>query len=233
MCGRYSITTPVEAMRLAFDFEGSPNLAPRYNVAPTQSVPVVRAAEPGGRVLVTMHWGLVPHWAKERTMAAKMINAQAESVARKPAYRQAFARRRCLVPADGFYEWMAQEGGKQPYRIARADGAVFAFAGLWERWQEPGAGVLESCTIVTTMASPELRPIHARMPVILAPEAYAPWLEADAKRDADRLAALMAPRPTPELTATRVSTRVNNVRNDDPDCLTPLGEETGAQGALL
>ena len=137
------------------------------------------------------------------------------------------------MPADGFYEWRAQEGGKQPYRIARGDGAVFAFAGLWERWQEPDAGILESCTIVTTEASPELRPIHARMPVILAPEAYAPWLEADAKRDPDHLAALMAPRPTPELTATRVSTRVNNVRNDDADCLTPLGEEGGAQGLLI
>ncbi len=221
MCGRYSITTPVEAMRSLFEFEALPNLPPRYNVAPTQEVPIVRRAEAGGRrELALARWGLVPAWAKDASMAARLINARAETVADKPSFRAAFAQRRCLVPADGFYEWQKRDGAKQPYRIARADGQAFAFAGLWERWAR-GGETLESCTIITTEANARLAPIHSRMPVILRREDYEPWLATPAK-ESRRLLPLLAPRDDEALTAYAVSTRVNNVTNDDAAVIEPL-----------
>jgi len=229
MCGRFSLTTPPEAMRALFDYENLPNLGVRYNVAPTQPVAVVRPRVDGaGRELVTMRWGLVPAWARE-IAGPPLINARAETVAEKPAFRAAFARRRCLVPADGFYEWRTEEGAKQPFRIGFRDGRLFAFAGLWERWVAPqdGGGVkageaVDSVAIVTCEANPKLRPIHERMPAILDPSDYAAWLDA-AGTAAAEARALLRPYPPAEMAFYRVSPRVNSVRNDDADCIAPLG----------
>jgi putative SOS response-associated peptidase YedK len=217
MCGRYSITTPVEAMRELFDFTGRPpNLPPRYNVAPTQDAPVIRMRD-GDRELAMLRWGLVPSWSQGPDSRFSMINARAETVANKPAFRAAFRARRCLVPADGFYEWTPAKGGKQPYRITLKDGGLFALAGLWEHWAGKDE-TIDSFTIVVTEANELLAPIHDRMPVILAPDEYEAWLRGE-PRDA---AALLDPYPAGELTAYPVSKHVNSPRNDDPECVAPL-----------
>lgn len=224
MCGRYSLTTPVEALRRVFGFEGSPNLAARYNIAPTQEAPVLRR-HPDGRLLCHgLRWGLIPSWAKDMSGAARMINARAETVVEKPAFRAAFGRRRCLVPADGFYEWQKLDGGaKQPWRIVMADRGPFAFAGLWERWEHPEDGKIDSFTIVTTDAAPQIREIHHRMPVILDPAAHASWLDPEAGRD-DLLTLLQ---PNDGVDAYRVDARVGNVWNDDAGLIEPVGDAEG------
>lgn len=221
MCGRYSLTSPVESVVRLFGLDGRPNLPPRYNIAPSQDVVVVRA-EIGGRELRFMRWGLVPSWAKDITIGQRMINARAETVAEKPSFRSAFKRRRCLIPADGFYEWQAQgKGPKQPYRIHREDGMPFAFAGLWEAWLSGEGDELLTCTIITTESNRTLREIHPRMPAVLDPKNYSVWLE-PTHGDAASLRAMLAPAPEDWLVAYPVSTRVNNVRNDDADCIVPL-----------
>ena len=237
MCGRFSITTAPEAMRALFEYENLPNLEPRWNVAPTQPVAVVRLAANGGRELVVMRWGLVPHWAKDASMGARMINARAETIADKPAFRDAFRQRRCLVPADGFYEWREEEEEerKQPFRIGMKGGGAFAFAGLWERWTATtdvpalGAGAgeaVETFAIVTIGANDKLRPIHERMPAILAPGDYAAWL--DAKRcPPEQARALLRPYPAEPMAFYRVTTRVNSVKNDDAACIAPLRAPVG------
>ena len=218
MCGRYLITTPVEAIRRIFGVRQSPNLGPRYNVAPTQSVPIVRRGE-AGRELVTVRWGLVPFWAKDLKIGHKLINARAETVADKPAFRDAFKRRRCLVIADGFYEWRRIDGGKQPYLIRVAGGRPFAFAGLWDHWTDKQSGErVESCTIIVTAANALVAPIHDRMPVILAPADYDRWLDPSAADGA----ALLPAFPAGEMEAFAVSPRVGNVRNDDPGLIEPV-----------
>jgi putative SOS response-associated peptidase YedK len=232
MCGRYSLTTPLEAVRRLFGVEaGGGNLEPRWNIAPTQAAPVVRADPAGVRALTMLRWGLVPAWSKNASGAAKMINARADTVAEKPAYRAAFRRRRCLVPADGFYEWKAAGRERQPYRIAFDDGRAFAFAGLWERWEKAPDGPLETFTILTTDANATLLPLHHRMPVILQPDEHAAWL--DAERSLER--ALLAPRPLPGLAWFPVDRRVNDVRNDDAGCVRPLdaAAEPPRQGSLF
>ncbi len=224
MCGRYSLTTAPEALRRLFDFDTTPNLQPRYNIAPTQSAPVVRPAANGGRELAMLRWGLIPSWAKEASIGSKMINARSETVAEKPSFRSAFRHRRCLVPADGFYEWRRQGEIKQPYRIGMKDGDAFAFAGLWESW--PGTDTdeaVETFTIITTEANRKLHPIHARMPVILAPDAYDAWLDAESGSRDDALG-LLRPFAEAPMAFYRVSTRVNSPRNDDPDCLAPIAQ---------
>ena len=244
MCGRYSITSPPEAIQRVFQVPELPNLPARYNVAPTQDVPVVRVGgdsegpeADGGRHLVQLRWGLVPFWADDPTIGAKMINARAESAAEKPAFRAAFRRRRCLVVADGFYEWKAppQDGSaakgqrKQPYRIEFTDRRPFGFAGLWERWTNPqDQSVLETCTILTTEANEYLRDIHPRMPVMLSPEAFDRWL--DPKADLETAQSLLTPYPDDALIAYPISTRVNAVRNDDPSILEPLDDGGGGSG---
>ncbi len=243
MCGRYSLTTPVEGLRLLFDFAEQPNLKPRYNIAPTQEVAAVRAAPPAGatedvagpgegragRHLVLLRWGLIPSWAKDPAIGARMINARAETLAEKPAFRSAFRQRRCLIPADGFYEWQKRDTGpKQPYRIAGRDGGPFAFAGLWERWRDPAEGRdIESCAIITTGANALLSPIHNRMPVVLAPESYDLWLGPEA--ELGQVQALLAADSGVDLMATAISTRVNKVANDDPEVLLPLDGATGGE----
>ena len=183
MCGRFMLKSSIDELQRLFDFEQRPNLRPRYNIAPSQDVAIVRpAAETGqgggfaGRELASVRWGLVPSWAEDPNVGYKMINARAETVHRLPSYRDAYKRRRCLIPADGFFEWKAPSDGsnkspKQPFLIRKADGKAFAFAGLHEQWQ-PGeeTGAIESCTIVTTTANLKLASIHHRMPVILAGE---------------------------------------------------------------
>jgi len=221
MCGRYTITTPVEALRRAFEFDERPNLAPRYNAAPTQSLPVVRRSAAGRCAIALLRWGLVPSWAKDASIGARLINARAEGVAEKPAFRAAFRQRRCLVPADGFFEWQAApaSGPKQPFHIQAPDRRVFAFAGLWEEWRGP-EGTIETFAIITTDANARLRAIHDRMPVVLDGGAYGAWLAPEAK--AADLQALLVPAPDDALIATPVSTRVNRVANDDAACIAPL-----------
>ncbi|MFO1189601.1 MAG: SOS response-associated peptidase [Alphaproteobacteria bacterium] len=235
MCGRYSITTPVDALRRAFDIDERPNLAPRYNAAPTQSLPVVRRTRAGRHAIKLLRWGLVPSWAKEASIGARLINARAESVADKPAFRAAFRHRRCLVPADGFFEWQADpvSGRKQPFHIHAPDRGVFAFAGLWEEWRGP-EGAIETFAIITTDANRRLGAIHDRMPVVLDGAAYRAWLAPDAL--AADLQALLVPAPDDTLIATPVSTRVNRVANDDPACIAPLaadGYDAGRTGQTL
>jgi putative SOS response-associated peptidase YedK len=225
MCGRYSITAAPEAMRRLFNFEDVPNLPPRWNVAPTQAAPVVRETD-GVRRLDQLRWGLVPSWSKDMSGAARMINARAETVAEKPAFRAAFRQRRCLVPADGFYEWQPRGREKQPFRVTLRDAAPFAFAGLWERWTRPEDGeVVETYCIITTEAAASIAHIHHRMPVMLDPGDFAAWLDGPF----DRLAALLRPMADARLESHEVSPRVGNVRNDDAGLIEPVA----GQGMLL
>jgi putative SOS response-associated peptidase YedK len=226
MCGRYAFFSPAEAVKRIFALDEVPELSPRYNIAPTQSVPVVRAASGGVRSLAMLHWGLVPRWAKERAIGNRMINARAETLAEKPAYRDAFRRRRCLVLADGWYEWQAAPGGKQPWFIRMRDGNPFGFAGLWERWQDPATGEpLESCTVVTTDASESIRSIHDRMPAILPGPAWEPWLD-PAFADTGKLSEALGPFDRNALQAWPVSRLVNAPRNEGPKLIEP--ERSGA-----
>jgi len=225
MCGRYSLKTDDIHIRRQFTLKDSPRWVPRYNVAPGQDVPIVRANAEGERKLVFARWGLIPSWSKEPKAEFSTINARAETVAAKPAFRTAFRRRRCLIPADGYYEWAARPGSKikQPYYIGLRDGGLFAFAGLWERW-ERGETAVESCTIIVTEANELTRPIHGRMPVILPEEDYELWLSADA-RQAEHLQSLLKPFPSERMRAYPVSTEINNPRNDNDKCIEEVMEE--------
>jgi len=237
MCGRFLLTAPVEALRRLFGVMELPNLGARYNIAPTQDVPVVRvkpdSTQSGDRELVMLRWGLIPSWAKDATIAASLINARGESVAEKPAFRAAFRQRRCLVPADGFYEWKAtshtgakgKPAPKQPYLIRRRDQMTFAFAGLWEHWRGDGkTGPLETFTIITTDANADIAAIHHRMPVILDPADYGAWLDTGNKE----AGALLRPAPLGALEAVPISTRVNAVRNDDASLIEPVAADEPA-----
>ncbi len=221
MCGRYSITTSTEAMRRLFQFDDRPNLQPRYNLAPTQMAPIVRERD-GKRRLDMLRWGLLPKWSRDASGAAKMINARSETIAEKPAYREAFRTRRCLVPADGFYEWQVRGKSKQPYRICLADDATFAFAGLWESWADPSDGgrIVETFTIATVTAAASIAHIHHRMPVILEAADHPAWLTGDI----ETAGSLLKPSDAEKLRSFEVSPRVGNVRNDDPDLLEPYAE---------
>lgn len=227
MCGRFSITKTPEAIKAAFDFKNLPNLPPRYNVAPTQSVAAVRLSETGERELAQFYWGLIPHWAKDGSMASKMINARAETVAEKPAFREAISCRRCLIPSDGFYEWRQENGKKQAFRIGMKGGALFGLAGLFEQWRATDDSrnwskeeMVETVTIITTQANDKLRPIHHRMPLIVPPEAYQRWL--DPKSDLGEVHDTLATFPGENMAFYRVGSAVNNVRNDGPQVLEPL-----------
>jgi len=219
MCGRYELHSHPAAIALAFGLAHMPSLRPRYNMAPMQEVPVVRISGAGAHELVAVRWGLVPRWAKDPAIGAKMINARGETVASKPSFRTAFRRHRCLIPADGFYEWMpAAEGRKQPVLITMKDGSMFAFAGLYERWLTGDGEPLDTCTILTTAANDLLRAVHDRMPVIVPPNQYARWL--DPAQDGPE--ALVAPYPSEAMTWWPVSSRVNSVRHDDASLIERL-----------
>lgn len=219
MCGRYTMATPGQSLKIHFQLEEVPDLPFRYNIAPTQNVAAVRATTTG-RALGLLRWGLIPHWADDPKIGYRLINARADTVASKPSFRSAFKQRRCLIAADGFYEWQKQDGAKQPFYIRRQDGEPFAFAGLWEHWQGVEEGI-ESCTIITTDANELMKPIHDRMPVILAPADYDRWLD-PAVQKADLLQPLLRPFPADALAAFPVSTRVNNAKNEGPTCIEAL-----------
>ena len=219
MCGRFSQKSPSKKVAEKFKVEEVPPLLERYNVAPTQSVLGIRESR-DRREATYFRWGLVPSWAKDPTIGNKLINARAETVAEKPSFREPFARRRCLVPVDGFYEWSRRGERKQPFYFHMKDGEPFAIAGLWERW-EGGDAPLVTCTLLTTGANELLAPHHDRMPVIVRPEDYELWLDAEVRR-ADLLTPLLRPYEHQEMRAYAVSPRVNSPSNDDPHLVEPL-----------
>jgi len=225
MCGRYAASANPEDLVEEFEIEHvrlRDPVEPDYNVAPTKAVPaVVERTRDGAqvRMLTTLRWGLIPSWAKERSIGNRMINARMETVAEKPSFRRAFKQRRCLIPADGFYEWQKTNGGKQPFYIRMQDGAPFAFAGLWETWHGD-EGELRTCTIITTAPNELTGEIHNRMPVILDPEDHDLWLDPDFDQK-DPLAELLRPYPADAMEAYRVSRRVNKPSNNEPSVLEP------------
>jgi len=222
MCGRYAITTAPEAMRLLFRYQDQPNFPARYNVAPTQPIAIVRWLE-GQRRFGLVRWGLIPSWVKDPRTFSLLINARGESVRDKPAFRSAMRYRRCLIPADGFYEWRREGERKQPYYVRLKAGGLMAFAGLWEAWTGPNGEEMETAAIVTTAANRTLRPIHDRMPVIIPPDAFDLWLDCRTT-DADTAAALIVPAPDELLAAHEVSTAVNRTANDSAALTSPLSE---------
>jgi len=215
MCGRYTIVSAPAVLRELFGFEELPNFPARFNIAPTQPIPIVRLFE-GKRQFALVRWGFLPSWAKDPSTFSLLINARGESAREKPAFRAAMKYRRCLIPADGFYEWQARGSGlKQPFYIHATSGAPLAFAGLWETWTGPNGEEVDTAAIVTTAANGTLAPIHARMPVIVPPEAFDLWLDT-AHVDERTAAAVIAPAPDDLLEAYPVSTAVNRTANDDP-----------------
>ncbi len=222
MCGRFTLSTPAQTLQQIFDLNETPNLSPRYNIAPSEAIATVRLPEAHAvRRLDRLRWGLVPPWAKEPGVGARMINARSETVATNPSFRSAFRRRRCLIPADGFYEWQQRERGKQPFYMRMQDGLPFAFAGLWEHWEGPQGARLETCTILTTEPSDLLRPVHNRMPVILDPGDWDLWLDPTV-HDPERLDPLLRPYPSDKMVAFPVGHIVNNPANDREECVAPL-----------
>lgn len=218
MCGRYSLITEITQLALRFEFEANGLEQPsRYNVAPTQPVLTVRGGEP--RHALYMRWGLVPSGAGGVSAGAPMINARAETLAERPSFRAALRERRCLIPADGFYEWQ-RGGSRSPVRVTLASGEPFAFAGLWETWRDPNGDPAGSCTIITTQANELLRPIHDRMPVILPRELESLWLDGGIQ-DSAALSSLLAPYDSDLMDVYEVSTLVNSAFNDGPELLEP------------
>lgn len=234
MCGRFTLRTPGDVVADHFSLPRVPALEPRYNAAPGQALGGVRAREgpeapAGEREWVALRWGLVPGWAEDPRIGARLVNARAESAAERPAFRDAWRRRRCAIPADGFYEWRGRGRRRQPYLVEVGGGALFGLAGLWERWQGPDGARIESCCVLTTEAGPRMREIHDRMPFLLLDrEALALWLAPDAPETA--LRPLLAPLADARLRLRPVGERVNRVEHDDPACLAPPAPP--AQGTL-
>lgn len=241
MCGRFTLRASASVVAEYFAIFEMPPFAPRFNIAPTQPAPVVRLTPatsthgqthgpthgethddscPTAREFAWLRWGLIPGWAQDPAVGDRMINARAETAAQKPAYRAAMRRRRCLVAADGFYEWQGSGRAKQPYFIHRPDDSLFAFAGLWEAWEGADHSAVESCTILTTEPNELMRPIHDRMPVILSPGDYQQWLDTD-RSTPEQVAALLRPCPAEQMRADPVSTWVNSPTHDDPRCIEP------------
>jgi putative SOS response-associated peptidase YedK len=218
VCGRFTLTSSPEELARRFGLDDTAELAPRYNIAPGQDVLAVRVDTDGRRRADALRWGLVPPWAPDPSVGNRMINARVETAATRPAFRDALRERRCLVPADGFYEWADRGGFKQPYYIRASDGALFAFAGLWERWTNPDGVLLESCTLLTTDAAQGLRDLHHRMPVMLAPDAYAGWLD-PAFREPLSLLDRASDATIDAFQFHPVSMRVNGAALDDPACI--------------
>ncbi len=231
MCGRYAVTSAPEAIRALFGYPEQPNFPPRYNVAPTQPIAIVRLMD-GKRQFALVRWGLLPSWVKDPKDFTLVINARGESVTDKPAFSAAMKRRRCLVPADGFYEWKAIGASKQPYYVRAKSGTPLAFAGLWETWTGPNGEEMETAAIVTTRANHTLADIHERMPVVVSPDAFNLWLDC-ANVDDKTAASLIAPAPDDLLEAYEVSTAVNRTANDAPKLIErnfePVRAQAGAE----
>ncbi|HET6630658.1 MAG TPA: SOS response-associated peptidase [Woeseiaceae bacterium] len=226
MCGRFAFYSSHEAMAALFRAEPVGAVEPRYNIAPTQDIAAVREPEQGRRELVTLRWGLVPYWAKDPSIGNRLINARAETVAGKPAYREAYRKRRCLVLADGFYEWRPGREGKMPWFISLASGEPFAFAGLWERWRDRESGArLETAVIVTTAALGFIAELHDRMPVVLDRQQADRWLAGDEGVLAD------AAGHPPALRAWPVDRQVNSAKNEGAELITPTGETVREESA--
>ena len=233
MCGRFTLHTSREDLQLAFEGFVFPDVEPRYNIAPTLDILVVRGD--GAREVTEARWGLIPQWAKDPRIGSRMINARAETLSEKSAFREAFRKRRCLVVADGFYEWRKeQDGRKTPVYIQLDTGKPFAFAGLWDRWHPPSGDSVTSCTIITTKANRLVASIHDRMPVILPPSAYDPWLDSDTD-EPEILNGLLVPFPDASMSLRPVTPYVNSARNEGKGCIaSPSPERTpGAQLTLL
>jgi len=228
MCGRYVITSSPEAIRALFRYNQQPNFPARYNIAPTQPVPIVRIHE-GVRGFALVRWGLIPSWVKDPRGFTLLINARGETVLDKPAFRNAMRRRRCLFPADGFYEWKAEGDRRRAYFIRPCKAGPIAFAGLWETWMGPNGEEVETACIVTTAANRTLAPIHDRMPVVIAPEAFDLWLDGTAV-DAANAAALIVPAPEALFEAYEISTAVNRTANDSPSLIEPLAPRAAGAG---
>lgn len=218
MCGRYTLTRPADTLAALFQMKGDFGIPPRHNIAPGQFIPALRGREGGGEELALFRWGLIPSWAKAPGTGARTINARAETLAEKPSFRAAYRRRRCLIPADGFYEWAKEGSKKTPHHIHLRNHAPFAFAGLWEIWQGPSGEEMETCTIITTGANELLAPLHPRMPVIMPAENFGRWLD-PREENTRNVQSLLRPYPAEEMAHRPVGTKVNNTRNDGPECL--------------
>jgi putative SOS response-associated peptidase YedK len=218
MCGRFAFYSPTEATAALFGAEDATPVAPRFNIAPTQDIAAIRKSADAGREMLLLRWGLIPFWAKDKSIGNRMINARAETVAEKPAYRAAYKHRRCLVLADGFYEWQKQGDAKQPYYISLASGDPFALAALWENWTDKSSGEsIQSTTLITTAANEFMQSLHHRMPMVLEPRAADAWL------DGDMSMIESATEDCPALQAWPVDRRVNNARNEGNELLKPVG----------
>jgi putative SOS response-associated peptidase YedK len=238
MCGRITLAaTPKQLHDLFAITETSAQdpsiLKPRFNIPPSQEVLAVRETpEHHGWELVTLRWGLIPAWAKDPKIGNRLINARAESLAEKPSFRAAFQKRRCLIPADGFFEWKKRNGKREPYCVRLRDGRPFAFAGLWDQWQSTDGELVESCTIVTTDANDLVRPLHDRMPVIVDPQDYERWLDRRIQ-DPAKLREILKPYPSERMIAYPVSAAVNNPRHDDARCVEPESTNSEEQRLLF
>ncbi len=222
MCGRFVLNASAEQLQLLFEVGDVPQIEPRYNIAPTQPVAIVRMTESGKREFAHVLWGLIPSWAKDPSIANKLINARSEGVTEKPSFRNAFKRRRCLVPASGFYEWKKNGSSKEPWFITMESGDPFAIAGLWEIWNAPDGGQLETCTLLTTEPNELAAKLHNRMPVIIARDDYALWLGSGKEDHKEYLAEvhhLMRPFPAEEMTAWPVGSKVGNPRNEGAELM--------------
>lgn len=216
MCGRYTLTVDIKTVAETFGVPPTLDTSPRYNVAPTQEV--VSVMRNGSAHLALLRWGLIPSWAKDEAIGSKMINARAETLAEKPSFKRLLRTRRCLVPADGFYEWKKERSGKIPMYITLKDGGPFAFAGLWDLWRDPDGRQIRTCTLITTEPNAVVAPIHDRMPVILQPEARDMWLD-NAIQDEHALLPLLSPYPAEAMTARAVSRLVNNPKSEGAELI--------------
>ncbi|MGA9998107.1 MAG: SOS response-associated peptidase [Pyrinomonadaceae bacterium] len=226
MCGRFTLKAPKKVIAKQFGVRIEDELVPHYNIAPTQTVAAIRLAQGGeGMEFIRLDWGLIPSWAKDTTIASKLINARSETLSEKPSFREALKRRRCLIVADGFFEWDKKGKTKQPYYFQLKDGLPFAFAGLWERWAGHEEGGVETCTIITTTPNELLAQVHDRMPVILPPEVYSMWLDEEV-RNGEMRKELLSPYPSSEMIAYPVSRQVNSPQNNSERLIRELKETT-------